>query len=81
MLSIYEQSTHFIPTASKRTTRYTQKRSASPPKMLMMLYFWIWNVASARAWDFTAQMFWRYCAFAHLRGNIDLRFYWFQHWL
>jgi len=27
----------------------------------------IWNVASARAWDFTAQMVWWYCAIAQLR--------------
>jgi len=31
-----------------------------------------WNVASARESDFTAQMIWRYCAIAHLRGNIGL---------
>ena len=29
----------------------------------------LWNVASAREWDFTAQQFWWSCAFAHLSGN------------
>ena len=28
------------------------------------------NVASARDWDITAQMLWRYCTFAQLTGNI-----------
>jgi len=28
------------------------------------------NIASAREWDFTAQMFWWYCARAHIRGAI-----------
>jgi len=30
----------------------------------------LWNVASAREWDFTAQEFWWCWIFAHLRGNI-----------
>jgi len=30
----------------------------------------LWNVASAREWDFTAQQFWWSWLFAHLRGNI-----------
>ena len=29
----------------------------------------LWNVASAREWDFTAQQFWWSCVFAHLSGN------------
>jgi len=31
-----------------------------------------WNVASVRKSNFTAQMIWRYCTVAHLRGNIGL---------
>jgi len=30
----------------------------------------LWNVASAREWDFTAQQFWWSWVFAHLRENI-----------
>ena len=30
----------------------------------------LWNIASAREWDFTAQQFSWSCVFAHLRGNI-----------
>ena len=30
----------------------------------------VWNVASAREWDFTSQQFWCSWVFAHLRGNI-----------
>jgi len=35
----------------------------------MYIRCWIWNVASAREWDFTTQMVWWHCAVAHLRGN------------
>jgi len=30
----------------------------------------LWNIASARECDFTAQQFWWSWVFAHLRGNI-----------
>ena len=30
----------------------------------------IWNLASALEWDFTVQVVWWYCAFAHLRRKI-----------
>jgi len=30
----------------------------------------LWNVASAREWDFTAQQFWWSWVFAHFIGNI-----------
>jgi len=31
------------------------------------------TVASAREWDFTAQIGWWYCAVAHLRGKVGER--------
>jgi len=32
-------------------------------------HYYIWNVTSAREWDFTGQMVWWHCAFAQLGGN------------
>ena len=34
---------------------------------VIYIRYQIWNAASVRIWDFTAQMVWWYCAVAHLR--------------
>ena len=48
----------------EQNTHFIQISSCLPAVPLL------WNVASAREWDFTAQQFWWSWAFAPLRGNI-----------
>jgi len=48
----------------RRTTQWSVLSGA------IYIQYQILNVASAREWDFTAQMFWWYCAVARLRVNI-----------
>jgi len=38
-----------------------------PFERAMRWIYQIWNAASAKEWDFTAQILWWFCAFAHLR--------------
>jgi len=48
----------------RRTTSETFRKDYA-----MCIRYQILNVASAQECDFTAQMLWCFCAFAHLRGN------------
>jgi len=47
--------------------RHAEKHSASAQKVLMVCFFYIWNATSARKWDFTAQLVWRYNALPQFR--------------
>jgi len=51
----------------KIRTKYTFHSNSSLCSVEFPL---LWNAASAREWDFTAQQFWWSWAFARLRGNI-----------
>jgi len=48
----------------EQNTHFIQIASCLPAVPLL------WNVASSRIWDFTAQQFWWSWVFAHLTGNI-----------
>jgi len=58
---------YLINLASEKVMRYAQKRSASAQKTSVIFEFLLWNVASAREWDSTAEMVCWQCEFSQLR--------------
>ena len=67
--------TTFAPPGKNPSDAHGHTTNETFRKGYAMNIYQIWNVASTKEWDFTAQMLWWFCAVAHLEGTLVTREY------